>query len=221
MLSNNPILYKDLTGHFKKESETVDYEQSDIQRQATVSGGVVDKETDTLWSISKDQLESELGKGNVTNKHIKARVAQIKDVNGLKNDTIKLGQKLITGVSDKIIDEPGVEATYDEVAAVMSFAGGGAISKTAAKANAVTKTARVTSEVILKQGAKQLVLREGGQFAKQTTTNLLKGFIKAESNQARGLVTKELAKRFCVSESGEFTKGVIKGLIYYSERFRE
>ena len=112
-VGNSPILYKDPTGHFKEKSESHEYtykadEGGTDVRQDTVHGGEVEK-GDTLWSIAKNDIENKLGKGEATNKRIKAKVAEIKHMNGLKNDLIKPGKTLITGKSSKVIGEGGLE----------------------------------------------------------------------------------------------------------------
>ena len=106
---NNPILYKDPTGHFEQKNENYTYEKSGVTHQATVHGGTVEK-GDTLSAIAKNQLQNELGKNNnITNKNVKAKVADIKEMNGLKSNTIKPGQTLITGKTDVPIAEKGLE----------------------------------------------------------------------------------------------------------------
>ena len=127
----NPIIYKDPSGHFAEDEGSAPIQGSGYNdNQGNVHlinavTGTVDKATDTLWSIAKDRLSKEKdSKQKVTNSEIKQRVDWIKDVNGLKNDIIKKGQKLVTGLVDKNIGKEGLEEPILDPLAAIGLAKG-------------------------------------------------------------------------------------------------
>ena len=163
---NNPIIYKDPTGNWEKEKASIQYEQSGVDREKSYYGGTVEK-GDTLSGIAKQQLENEIDKKDVTNRRIAAKVNYIKDINGLKGDTIKPGQKLFVGITDRITGEKGVESKLLDDPILTTIVGGGALKG-------------LKGAAVAQEGAKQLLLRDSsGKFVEHTTKNLLKGLSTA------------------------------------------
>jgi LysM repeat protein len=190
---NNPIMYKDPTGHWKDQSEGTSYtDKNDDTHLTVLHKGEVEK-GDTLYGISKHQLEQEIGKKNVTNKLINERVNAVKAVNNLKDNNIKPGQKLVVGITDKNIGKEGLSAPpFDPILDTALLLAGGGVTKKAAQES----LSKVTADTVVKQGAKQLALRESGKFAEHTTSNLVKGLLKAADNETRALAAKELYYKF-------------------------
>ena len=108
---NRPIIYGDPNGMWEDKSITVGYENKGIQRKADVNMGTV-TEGDTLVKLAEMQLKNETGSNKFTEKDVTKKVEQIKQLNNLKSDTIKVGQNLILGFSnDKVIGENGIESS--------------------------------------------------------------------------------------------------------------
>jgi RHS repeat-associated protein len=191
---NNPIRYKDPTGHWKVDkNDIVNYtDEKGSAHSSLLHSGTVTK-GDTLWSISKKQLETEIGKKNVTNKLINSRVNAIKAVNGLKDSKIKPGKKLITGFQDKNFGKEALEAPpFDPIMDGAMILAGGGVGKKAAQES----LSKIAADTIFNQGAKRLALRESGKLIEHSTSNLVKGLLKAADNKTRALAAKELYYKF-------------------------
>ncbi|MEJ5362227.1 MAG: LysM peptidoglycan-binding domain-containing protein [Spirochaetota bacterium] len=67
-------------------------------------------EGDTLVKLAEMQLKAETGSNKFTGEDVKKKVEQIKQINGLKSDTIQVGQNLLLGVSnERVVGEQGIQ----------------------------------------------------------------------------------------------------------------
>ena len=106
---NRPILFIDPNGMWEDKSITVAYDKKGVERQANINMGTV-TEGDTLVKLAEMQLKNETGGNKFTGADVTKKVEQIKQLNNLKNDTIKVGQNLVLGVSnDRVIGEKGIQ----------------------------------------------------------------------------------------------------------------
>jgi LysM repeat protein len=202
---NNPVRYKDPTGHFENTGFTtsVTAENEDVHNISVAMGKVEEK--DTLWSIAKDQLEKEMEPQKVDNKTISKRVSSIKVINGLKSNTIKPGQTLITGLKDKNFGPEGARQDSLIMDVCLLFTGIPVAQK-------ITKeyAGAVTAEVMAKKSGSYLLLRESGKFTEKNVPNLVKGLIAGDM-KSKAAAASELVQNIAATKVGrkigEFTLG--------------
>jgi len=127
-VKGNPIRYKDPTGHWKDKTETIKYDTyvDDIKsdpRSIDFNKGTVTK-GDTLVKLAEKQLIKEKGTNRFSPRAVQDKVDLIKDINGLKSNTIKVGRKLTLGFSkDKIAGDAGADGNCIDNAMLVPVAG--------------------------------------------------------------------------------------------------
>jgi RHS repeat-associated protein len=171
---NNPILYKDPTGHWKDESQTINYNyknnpESDV-RGIDMNKGTVTK-GDSIVKLAENQLMKEKGSNKFTAKDVKDKVEIIKDLNNLKDNTIKPGQKLLLGFSnDRIVKDAGADgSTADNL---MFVAGAhAAVKGTQTVVGGVRTGGAALSELFASKSATELMLK-AGSFSSALKTGL-------------------------------------------------
>ncbi|MGB4268285.1 MAG: LysM peptidoglycan-binding domain-containing protein [Spirochaetota bacterium] len=96
---------------WEDKSITVGYEDKGVERTKEINMGTV-TEGDTLVKLAEMQLKEERGDGKFSGKEVRNKIEQIKQLNNLESDTIKVGQNLILGFSnERVIGEKGVEGS--------------------------------------------------------------------------------------------------------------
>ncbi len=106
---NKPIMLIDPNGMWEDKSIRIGYEDKGVQKEAQLNMGTV-TEGDTLVKLAEMQLKAETGSVKFSGKDVEKKVAQIKQMNNLKSDTIRVGQNLILGASnERVVGEQGIQ----------------------------------------------------------------------------------------------------------------
>ena len=145
---NRPILFIDPNGMWEDKSITVAYDKKGVERQANINMGTV-TEGDTLVKLAEMQLKNETGGNKFTGADVTKKVEQIKQLNNLKNDTIKVGQNLVLGVSnDRVIGEKGIQQSNIDMVIMGGLAYG--LTKAGIAGAGILAEAALSTEVGIK-----------------------------------------------------------------------
>ena len=145
---NRPILFIDPNGMWEDKSITVAYNKKGVERQANINMGTV-TEGDTLVKLAEMQLKNETGGNKFTGADVTKKVEQIKQLNNLKNDTIKVGQNLVLGVSnDRVIGEKGIQQSNIDMVIMGGLAYG--LTKAGIAGAGILAEAALSTEVGIK-----------------------------------------------------------------------
>jgi len=154
-VKGNPVIFTDPEGKWLQSNTTISCDNQGVVYTWQQTGGYVG-DNDTLWSIAKEELNSEIGANNVTDILILEKVNLIKKLNNLKSDKIIAGQYLATNEVVYSITEPGLEQPLiDPIDAI--FIGKGlftlskgllSLSKTGLKGAATKEGLKVAEEAV-------------------------------------------------------------------------